>query len=94
MLSNYECIEKMRINHKDIRDRIELAWGDWELIVFKSTTDRIIIIQGIENRKQEGSWFIKYTWEGNPDTIIGEIDDLFEYMAENHVDIVEFYEEV
>lgn len=94
MLSNYECIEKMKVNAENVRDRIEEAWVDWELIVFPTPTGRPIIVQGIEHKREDGLWFIEYDSEGRPYSIVGNLEDLISYMNRHHVTEFKIYEEV
>jgi len=79
------------INPKAI-DRIKEAWTDREIIQFNIVNGTVIYVMGTESRKDNGEWFVTIMPDGLPDTIVGSVHDLIEYMGQHRADYFSVYE--
>ena len=98
---NYESLGitdlyERKMGVKEIRDeaieRLKEAWTDGEVITFQRATGSHIYVMGVENRKDNGEWFVKIEKDGFPEEIIGGVFDLIEYMESHYADYFELLE--
>lgn len=90
------CHDNIHIgdNLNDVINRLKKAWADKELVIVENRHGRLVYIIGIESKTDKFREEIFVTVEDDrvPDSIIGDLEDLIDYLLNQRIVRVGFGE--